>query len=43
MRASERLLKYAAIYTGSREENAAQTPSTPEQFTLAHVLADDMR
>lgn len=43
MRASERLLKYAAIYTGSREENAAQTPSTPEQFTLAHVLANDMR
>lgn len=43
MRASERLLKYAVIYTGSREENAAQTPSTQEQFTLAHVLADDMR
>lgn len=43
MRASERLLKYAVIYTGSREEHAAQTPSTQEQFTLAHILADDMR
>ena len=43
MRASERLLKYAVIYTGSNEETAAQTPSTPEQFALANVLADDMR
>lgn len=43
MKASERLLKYAVIYTGSDEDNAEQTPSTPEQMTLAQVLAEDMR
>lgn len=43
MKASERLLKYAVIYTGSDEEHAEQTPSTPEQMTLAQVLAKDMR
>lgn len=43
MKASERLLKYAVIYTGSDEEHAEQTPSTPEQMTLAQVLAEDMR
>lgn len=43
MKASERLLKYAVIYTGSDEDYAEQTPSTPEQMTLAQVLAEDMR
>lgn len=43
MKASERLLKYAVIYTGSDEDHAEQTPSTPEQMTLAQVLAEDMR
>lgn len=43
MKASERLLKYAMIYTGSDEDHAEQTPSTPEQMTLAQVLAKDMR
>lgn len=43
MKASERLLKYAVIYTGSDEHHAEQTPSTPEQMTLAQVLAEDMR
>lgn len=42
MKASERLLKYAVIYTGSDEDHAEQTPSTPEQMTLAQVLAEDM-
>lgn len=41
MKASERLLKYAVIYTGSDEDHAEQTPSTPEQMTLAQVLAKD--
>ena len=43
MKASERLLKYAVIYTGSDEDHAEQTPSTPEQMTLAQVLVKDMR
>ena len=43
MKASERLLKYAVIYTGSDEDHAEKTPSTPEQMTLAQVLAKDMR
>ena len=43
MKASERLLKYAVIYTGSDEDHAEQTPSTSEQMTLAQVLAKDMR
>lgn len=43
MKASERLLKYAVIYTGSDEDHAEQTPSTSEQMTLAQVLAEDMR
>ena len=43
MKASERLLKYAVIYTGSDEDHAEQTPSTPEQMTLAQALAKDMR
>ena len=43
MKASERLLKYAVIYTGSDEDHAEQTPSTPEQMTLAQVLAKNMR
>ena len=43
MKASERLLKYAVIYTGSDEDHAEQTQSTPEQMTLAQVLAKDMR
>lgn len=43
MKASEQLLKYAVIYTGSDEDHAEQTPSTPEQMTLAQVLAKDMR
>ena len=43
MKASERLLKYAVIYTGSNEDHAEQTPSTPEQMMLAQVLAQDMR
>ena len=40
MKASERLLKYAVIYTGSDEDHAEQTPSTPEQMTLAKDMRD---
>lgn len=40
MKASERLLKYAVIYTGSDEDHAEQTPSTPEQMTLAQDMRD---
>lgn len=40
MKASERLLKYAVIYTGSDEDHAEQTPSTPEQMTLAEDMRD---
>ncbi|MCD8357159.1 MAG: peptidase T [Clostridia bacterium] len=42
MKASERLLKYVTIYTGS-DESGSSTPSTPEQFDLANILATDMK
>ncbi len=40
-RAYERLLDYAMIHTASAE-NASQTPSTTQQFDLAHVLQREL-
>ena len=42
MRAYERLIRYAQIHTASAE-GAAQTPSTPRQFNLSRLLAEEMR
>ena len=42
MRAFERFLQYAKIYTTS-DENTGTLPSTERQFALAHLLADEMR
>ena len=42
MRAYERLMRYAAVRTPSREDTGA-TPSTPEQHELAGMLARELR
>ena len=42
MKAYERLIKYAKIHTASAED-APSTPSTPRQFDLANVLANELR
>ena len=42
MKAYERLIKYAKIYTASSED-ASKTPSSTCQFDLANILADEMR
>lgn len=42
MRAYERLIKYAQIYTESSPDTGA-TPSTPCQWDLAHMLVDELR
>ena len=39
----ERFLRYVQVDTPSSDAHADQTPSTPEQFDLAHVLADELR
>lgn len=41
-RAYERLLRYAAIDTGS-DETSAVTPSSPGQTVLAEKLAEELR
>ena len=42
MRAYERLIRYAAIHTSSRE-GAEQTPSTERQFDLSRELVREMQ
>ena len=42
MRAYERLIKYAKIYTTS-DENSETVPSTERQFDLAKVLVEEMK
>ena len=42
MRACERLVRYARIWTTSDEESE-NTPSTQRQFDLAHVLVEEMK
>ena len=42
MRAYERLIRYAKIYTTS-SENHEETPSTERQFQLSSLLAEEMR
>lgn len=42
MRAYERLLKYVTYPTASAE-GAGSTPSTPEQFALAHALVEELK
>ena len=42
MRAYERLLKYAQVFTTSDEESDT-TPSTSRQFDLARMLAEEMK
>lgn len=43
MNTCERFLRYIAISTPSNERNAEHTPSSPCQFELADLLAQDMR
>ena len=43
MNTCERFLRYIAISTPSNEQNAEHTPSSPCQFELADLLAQDMR
>ncbi len=42
MKAYERLIKYVQVHTASSEETTT-TPSTPWQFDLANMLADEMK
>ena len=42
MKAYERLIKYAAVYTAS-EEGVERSPSTERQFALAHMLVGELR
>ena len=42
MRAYERLLKYVKVHTTS-DESTGTLPSTQRQFTLAHILAEEMQ
>ena len=42
MRAYERLIKYAKIYTTS-DENSETVPSTERQFDLAKILVEEMK
>ena len=42
MRAYERLLKYVKIYTESSPDTGA-TPSTPGQWDLARLLAEELK
>lgn len=43
MRAYERLIKYAKVFTTSDEANASVSPSTDRQFDLAGMLVEDMK
>ena len=42
MRAYERLLKYARVYTTS-DPNSGTHPSAEREFDLAHILVEDMK
>jgi len=42
MRAYERFIDYVQVHTASSEESE-KTPTTPWQFDLTHMLADEMR
>ena len=42
MRAYERLLKYVKVHTTS-DESTGTLPSTQRQFTMAHILAEEMQ
>ena len=42
MRAYERFLNYAKVYTTS-DDTSASAPSTARQFDLAHILVDEMK
>lgn len=42
MRAYERFIKYVQVHTASSEESTA-TPTTPWQFDLTHMLAEEMK
>ena len=42
MKAYERLIKYAKIYTTS-DPTSETVPSTKRQFDLAHILVDEMK
>lgn len=43
MGAVDRLLRYVAVRTPSDEDNDAQCPSSPDEFKLASLLADELR
>lgn len=43
MRAYERLIRYAQVYTTSDPDNESQCPSTERQFDLANMLLDELR
>ncbi len=43
MRAYERLMKYAQVWTTSDDSNSGVTPSTARQFDLANMLAEEMK
>ncbi|MBS6418505.1 MAG: hypothetical protein KH372_06770 [Olsenella uli] len=43
MGAVDRLLRYVAVRTPSDEGNDAQCPSSPDEFKLASLLADELR
>ena len=42
MKAYERLIKYAKVYTTSDPESET-TPSTKRQFDLANILVEEMK
>ena len=42
MKAYERLLNYVVVHTTSDEESTS-VPTTARQFTLAKMLADELR
>lgn len=43
MRAYERLIRYARVWTTSDEANEASSPSTERQWDLAKMLVEDMK
>jgi len=43
MRAYERLLKYAKVYTTSDPRIPAPTPLPAREFDLAHLLVEEMK
>ena len=43
MRAYERLLRYAKVWTTSDPENEACSPSAERELDLARILVEEMR